>query len=62
MPATNALWDGVDPPGVAYLSAPDRKAEQAGTQQVDGFAGYKVLADRNTVSLAFCWSHEWSRP
>ncbi|MFC3673906.1 IS66 family transposase [Ferrovibrio xuzhouensis] len=58
-------WGGGDPPGVAYLYAPDRKAEQAvrhlqgfvGTLQVDGFAGYKVLADRNAVSLAFCWSH-----
>ncbi len=58
-------WDGGDPPGVAYLYAPDRKAEQAlrhlqgfvGTLQVDGFAGYKVLADRNAVNLAFCWSH-----
>ena len=58
-------WGGLDPPGVAYLYAPDRKAEQAvrhlqgfvGTLQVDGFAGYKVLAGRNAVSLAFCWSH-----
>jgi transposase len=58
-------WGGVDPPGVAYLYAPDRKAEQAvrhlqgfvGTLQVDGYAGYKVLADRNAVGLAFCWSH-----
>ena len=58
-------WGGSDPPGVAYLYAPDRKAEQAvrhlqgfvGTLQVDGFAGYKVLADRNAVNLAFCWSH-----
>ncbi|MCG7505438.1 IS66 family transposase [Mesorhizobium sp. IRAMC:0171] len=58
-------WGGSDPPGVAYLYAPDRKAEQTvrhlqgfvGTLQVDGYAGYKVLADRNAVSLAFCWSH-----
>ncbi len=58
-------WGGSDPPGVAYLYAPDRKAEQAvrhlqgfvGTLQVDGFAGYKVLADRNAVNLVFCWSH-----
>ena len=58
-------WGGSDPPGVAYLYAPDRKAEQTvrhlqgfvGTLQVDGFAGYKVLADRNAVNLAFCWSH-----
>jgi transposase len=58
-------WGGSDPPGVAYLYAPDRKAEQpirhlqgfAGTLQVDGYAGYKVLAERNAVSLVFCWSH-----
>jgi len=58
-------WVGSDPPGVAYLYAPDRKAEQTirhlqgfvGTLQVDGYAGYKVLAERNAVSLAFCWSH-----
>lgn len=58
-------WGGLDPPGVAYLYAPDRKAEHpirhlagfAGTLQVDGYAGYRVLAERNTVSLAFCWSH-----
>lgn len=58
-------WGGSDPPGVAYLYAPDRKAEQpmrhlagfAGVLQVDGYVGYKVLAERNAVSLAFCWSH-----
>jgi len=59
-------WGGADPPGVAYLYAPDRRAEQpirhlrgfVGVLQVDGYAGYKVLAERNgAVSLAFCWSH-----
>lgn len=58
-------WGGRDPPGVAYLYAPDRKAEHpvrhlagfVGTLQVDGYAGYKVLAARNAVSLAFCWAH-----
>lgn len=58
-------WGGIDPPGVAYLYAPDRKAEQplrhlqgfVGILQVDGYAGYKALAERNAVSLAFCWSH-----
>lgn len=25
--------------------------------QVDGYAGYGMLAERNAVSLAFCWSH-----
>jgi transposase len=58
-------WCGTDPPGVAYVYAPDRKAAQpiahlAGFQgilQVDGYAGYKVLAERGEVRLAFCWSH-----
>jgi Transposase IS66 family len=53
-----------DPPGVAYLYAPDRKASQpirrlqgfVGVLQVDGYAGYKALAERNAVRLAFCWS------
>ena len=58
-------WGGIDPPGVAYLYAPDRKAEQplrhlqgfVGILQVDGYAGYRALAERNAVSLAFCWAH-----
>lgn len=58
-------WGGSDPPGVAYLYAPDRTAAQpirhlagfVGTLQVDGYAGYRALAERNAVSLAFCWSH-----
>ncbi|TGP52551.1 IS66 family transposase [bacterium M00.F.Ca.ET.230.01.1.1] len=58
-------WGGIDPPGVAYLYAPDRKAENVvrhlqgfvGVLQVDGYAGYKVLAERNALSLAFCWAH-----
>jgi len=58
-------WGGTDPPGVAYVYAPDRKAEHPirhlqgfiGVLQVDGYAGYKVLSERNAVSLAFCWSH-----
>jgi len=58
-------WAGIDPPGAVYLYAPDRKAEHpiahlggfAGILQVDGYGGYKVLARRNAVRLAFCWSH-----
>ena len=58
-------WGGTDPPGVAYVYAPDRKAERPiahlagfrGILQVDGYGGYKVLADRGEVRLAFCWSH-----
>ncbi len=58
-------WGGSDPPGVAYVYAPDRKAERPiahlagfkGTLQVDGYGGYRVLAERGAVKLAFCWSH-----
>lgn len=58
-------WGGTDPPGVAYVYAPDRKAERPiahlegfkGVLQVDGYGGYKVLAERGHVRLAFCWSH-----
>jgi transposase len=58
-------WGGTDPPGVVYMYAPDRKAERpvahlagfAGVLQVDGYGGYKVLAERGEVSLAFCWAH-----
>ena len=58
-------WGGTDPPGVAYVYAPDRKAERPiahlagfkGILQVDGYAGYRKLAERGDVQLAFCWSH-----
>jgi transposase len=58
-------WGGTDPPGVAYVYAPDRKAERPithlagfkGILQVDGYGGYRVLAERGDVKLAFCWSH-----
>lgn len=58
-------WGGADPPGVAYVYAPDRKGEQPiahlagfrGVLQVDGYSGYKPLAARGEVRLAFCWSH-----
>src|SRR4051794_38697867 len=29
----------------------------SGVLQVDGYAGYRPLAKRNDVQLAFCWSH-----
>ncbi len=43
----------------------DRKAERPiahldgfkGILQVDGYAGYRKLAERGDVRLAFCWSH-----
>lgn len=58
-------WGGSDPPAVAYVYAPDRKAERpitylagfAGILQVDGYAGYRALAERGDVQMAFCWSH-----
>ena len=58
-------WGGTDPPGVVYIYAPDRKAERPishlagfkGVLQVDGYGGYRVLAERGDVQLAFCWSH-----
>jgi transposase len=58
-------WGGPDPPGVAYVYAPDRKHERPvlhlagfkGTLQVDGYGAYASLAERGDVVLAFCWSH-----
>jgi transposase len=58
-------WSGTDPPGVAYVYAPDRTAERPATHlagfqgvlQVDGYEAYKTLARRGAVQLAFCWSH-----
>ena len=63
--ADDRPWGGSDPPGVAYVYAPDRKAERPiahldgfkGILQVDGYAGYRKLAERGDVQLAFCWSH-----
>jgi transposase len=58
-------WGGADPPAVAYVYAADRTASQPiahladfkGVLQVDGYAGYRALAQKGDVSLAFCWSH-----
>ncbi len=55
-------WRGTDPPAVAYVYAPDRTASQPithlagfkGVLQVDGYAGYRALAQKGDVSLAFC--------
>src|SRR5271163_2696581 len=63
--ADDEPWDGSDPPGVAYVYASDRKAERPiihldgfkGVLQVDGYAGYRRLAERGDVQLAFCWVH-----
>jgi transposase len=58
-------WGGADPPAVVYVYAPDRKAARPqahldgfrGILQVDGYSGYRALAERGDVELAFCWSH-----
>src|SRR5665213_3922112 len=58
-------WGGADPPAVAYVYAPDRTASQPiahlagfkGVLQVDGYAGYRALAQKGDVRLAFHWSH-----
>ena len=58
-------WSGPAPPAVAYVYAPDRKAERPaahlqgfrGILQVDGYAGYRSLEEAGQVQLAFCWSH-----
>jgi len=58
-------WGGTDPPAVAYVYAPDRTASQPiahlagfkGVLQVDGYAGYRALASKGDVMLAFCWAH-----
>lgn len=59
-------WGGGDPPMVAYVYAPDRKAQRPATHlgdftgvlQVDGYGGYVALARRsNRLGLAFCWAH-----
>jgi len=63
--ADDRPWSGSDPPGVAYVYTPDRKAERPiahlegfkGILQVDGYAGYRKLAERGDVKLAFCWAH-----
>ena len=63
--ADDRPWGGADPPGVAYVYAPDRKADRPiahlagfkGILQVDGYAGYPKLAERGDVELAFCWAH-----
>lgn len=58
-------FGGADPPMVAYVYAPNRKSEQPiahlagfkGVLRVDGYAGYRALAEKGDVQLAFCWSH-----
>lgn len=58
-------WQGADSPAVVFVYAHDRKAERpvehlhsfADTLWVDGYAGYRALADKGEVKLTFCWAH-----
>jgi transposase len=58
-------WSGRDPPAVAYVYATDRRGARpiehlagfTGVLQVDGYGGYRPLAEQGQVKLAFCWAH-----
>ena len=61
-------WTGNAPPGVAFTYAPGRSGKYAddilqgfsGILQVDGYAGYNRLLDRQKngdIQLAYCWAH-----
>ena len=61
-------WGGPGHPVAAYVYTEDRKGERPaghlagfrGVLQVDGYAGFKRLADDRadgSVTLAFCWAH-----
>jgi hypothetical protein len=67
--ADDRACGGTGPPAVAYVYAPDRKgirparhlAAFRGTLQVDGYGGFRALAERRNdgaaIALAFCWAH-----
>ena len=52
------LWGGTDPPAVAYVYAPDRRAERpmahladfTAVLQVDGYSGYRTIAAKDGLS------------
>ena len=49
---------GPEQHGHSVLSMPiAHLAGFRGVLQVDGYGGYKVMAERGEVRLAFCWSH-----
>ncbi len=59
-------WAGSDPPGVLFFYAPGRGGRHAegflegfkGKLQVDGYAGYKIVAAPGKgVLLCYCWAH-----
>ena len=58
---TTGPGGGSDPPAVAYVYAASQPiahlAGFKGVLQVDGYAGYRALAEKGDVSLAFCWAH-----
>ena len=65
MPATTGPGGEPIRPPSSIVYAPDRKAERpiahlagfTGMLQVDGYAGYRALAEKGEVQLAFCWAH-----
>lgn len=61
MPPVTGPWR-FDLRGIAYVHAPDRKAERLfrlqGALQIDGYNAYLRLAGRSAVEFAFlCWVH-----
>ena len=58
-------WCGSDPPAAVYVYATDRAGKRPiehlagfkGVLQVDGYGGYRPLAEKGEVKLAFCWAH-----
>jgi transposase len=58
-------WGGLDPPAAVYVYATDRAGKRPiehlagfrGVLQVDGYGGYRPLAEKGEVKLAFCWAH-----
>ena len=58
-------WSGSDPPAAVYVYATDRAGKRPiehlagfrGVLQVDGYAGYRPLAEKGDIKLAFCWAH-----
>lgn len=52
---TSATWAWSISTRPTAAEGPSRRLK--GTLQVDGCAGYRSLAETDTVALAFCWSH-----
>ena len=57
-PVRALACSGPEQHGHSVLSMPiAHLAGFRGVLQVDGYGGYKVMAERGEVRLAFCWSH-----